>query len=210
MVDIESLKQYKSIKIIGHKHADFDSMASGYLLEHIFLNLGLNAEFVLQDGDVDQFFKEKWIGRHKTWRKREADVLFLVDHTASYDLPVVGCFDHHPQLAPISQNYINEPKTSCAKVIYDWAESVGFDVPRSLTTLVVYACYMDSLSFKSTKARKEDLEWCREKIREYEMSEEEIVSFGYGLTPRTETAPTISIMVSKSFLSIHKPSNHLM
>ena len=128
MIDIESLRKYKSIKIIGHKHADFDSMASGYLLEHIFVNLGINAEFVLQDGEVDNFFKEKWIGRHKTWKSRENDVLFLVDHTASYDFPVVGCFDHHPELVHIEQNYVNEPKTSCAKVIYDWTESIGFEI----------------------------------------------------------------------------------
>jgi nanoRNase/pAp phosphatase (c-di-AMP/oligoRNAs hydrolase) len=144
MIDIESLKTYKSIKIIGHPHADFDSMASGYLLEHIFVNLGINAEFVLQDGKADCFFKQKWIGRHKIWHRREEDVLFLVDHTAEYDLPVVGCFDHHPELIHIDQNYVNEPKTSCAKVIFDWAESVGFEVPRSLTTLVVYACYMSN------------------------------------------------------------------
>lgn len=186
MIDIESLRQYKSIKIIGHPHSDFDSMASGYLLEHIFIHLGINAEFVLQDGEVDEFFKEKWIGRHKTWKKREDDVLFLVDHTASYDLPVIGCFDHHPELVHIKQNYINEPKTSCAKVIYDWAESVGFKVPRSLVTLVIYSCYMDSLSFKSTKARPEDLAWCREKMREYDMNEQEVASFGYGLTPKKE------------------------
>lgn len=186
MIDIESLKTYKSIKIIGHEHADFDSMVSGYLLEYIFINLGINAEFVLHDGEVDVFFKEKWIGKHKTWKKRDDDVLFLVDHTASYDLPVVGCFDHHPELAPINQNYINEPKTSCAKVIYDWAESVGFEVPRSFITLIVYACYMDSLSFKSTKARHEDLEWCREQIEQYGMDETEVINFGYGITPQTE------------------------
>jgi PncC family amidohydrolase len=106
-----------------------------------------------------------------------------VDHTNSYDLPVVGCFDHHPEIVHIEHNYINEPKTSCAKVIYDWADSIGFEVPRSLTTLVVYACYMDSLSFKSTKARQEDLEWCNKQMEKYDMNKQEIEKFGYGLTP---------------------------
>lgn len=186
MIDIESLKKYKSIKIIGHPHADFDSMASGYILQQIFVHFGIKAEFVLQDGEVDPFFKEKWIGKHKTWRKREGDVLFLVDHTASYNFPVVGCFDHHPELVHIEQNYINEPKTSCAKVIYDWAESIGFEMPRSLITLVVYACYMDSLSFKSTKALSEDHEWCLQQIEKYGMDEQETVKFGFGLTPKTD------------------------
>lgn len=185
MIDIKSLTLYKSIKIIGHRHADFDSMASGYLLEHIFLNLGINAHFVLQDDEEDIFFKEKFIGRKRVWHKRSDDVLFLVDHTASYDLPVVGCFDHHPEMVHIEQNYINEPKTSCAKVIYDWATSIGFEVPRSFETLVVYACYMDSLSFKSTKARAEDLQWCKTIIEKYDMDENEIINFGYGLTPKT-------------------------
>lgn len=186
MIDLKSLAQYKNIKIIGHKHADFDSMTSGYLLEHIFINLGINAQFVLQDDEEDIFFKEKFIGRKRVWRKSSDDVLFLVDHTDNYDLPVIGCFDHHPEMVHISKNYINEPKTSCAKVIYDWAKSIGFEIPRSFETLVVYACYMDSLSFKSTKARSEDLEWCKTIIEKYDMDENKIINFGYGLTPNVD------------------------
>lgn len=187
MIDITSLAKYDMIKIIGHKHADFDSMVSGYLLEHIFINLGINAQFVLQDDEEDIFFKEKFIGRKRVWRKKDDDVLFLVDHTDKYDLPVVGCFDHHPAMVHIEQNYINEPKTSCAKVIYDWARSIGFAVPRSFEILVVYACYMDSLSFKSTKARAEDLKWCQAIMKKYDMDENEMVNFGYGLTPHSDS-----------------------
>jgi PncC family amidohydrolase len=44
---------------------------------------------------------------------------------------------------------------------------------------------MDSLSFKSTKARTEDLVWCIEKMREYGMDENEVEKFGYGLTQKT-------------------------
>lgn len=186
MINIDELRSYSNIKIIGHQHADFDSMVSGYFLENIFLNLGIKAQFVLQDNEEDIFFKEKFIGRKRTWRKRDDDVLFLVDHTAEYDLPVVGCFDHHPQIAHIEKNYINEPKTSCAKVIYDWAQSIGYTVPNGYEVLTVYACYMDSLSFKSTKARKEDLAWCKEMMKKHNMDEQEVKTFGYGLTPKSE------------------------
>lgn len=186
MINIDELRRYPNIKIIGHKHADFDSMVSGYFLENIFLNLGINAQFVLQDNEEDVFFKEKFIGRKRTWRKRDDDVLFLVDHTAEYDLPVVGCIDHHPEIVHIEKNYINEPKTSCAKVIYDWAQSIGYLVPNGYEVLTVYACYMDSLSFKSTKARQEDLEWCKTIMKKHNMDENEVVTFGYGLTPKLE------------------------
>lgn len=186
MINIDELRSYSNIKIIGHRHADFDSMVSGYFLENIFLNLGIKAQFVLQDNEEDIFFKEKFVGRKRNWRKRDDDVLFLVDHTAEYDLPVVGCFDHHPEITHIEKNYINEPKTSCAKVIYDWAQSIGYTVPNGYEVLTVYACYMDSLSFKSTKARPEDLEWCKEMIRKHKMDENEVVNFGYGLTPKTD------------------------
>ena len=186
MINIDELRSYSNIKIIGHRHVDFDSMVSGYLLENIFLNLGIKAQFVLQDKEEDIFFKEKFIGRKRTWRKRDDDVLFLVDHTAKYDIPVVGCFDHHPEIVHIEKNYINEPKTSCAKVIYDWAQSIGYTVPNGYEVLTVYACYMDSLSFKSTKARPEDLEWCKEMMRKHNMDENEVVNFGYGLTPKTK------------------------
>lgn len=186
MIDVDSLRKYKLIKIVGHKHADFDSIVSGYLLEYVFHELGVNGIFVLQDEKEDPFFKEKFVGKLRINKAKKDDVLFLVDHTDYYEQKVVGCFDHHPTIVDVEQNYVNKPKTSCAKLIYEWAEEMGVDVPRSLTELVVYACYMDSLSFKSTKALPEDREWCKDKIKKYGMDEEEVIQFGYGLTPKSK------------------------
>ena len=178
MINIESLKYKGLIKIVGHPNVDFDCMVSGYLLKYIFTQLGIVSKFVLQDMNVDPFFEkvahEIKFDYELCFNLKEEDTLFLVDHTANYKQRVVGCFDHHPELIKIDINYINKPKTSCAKLIYDWAQEIGIIIPKELTILTVYACYVDSLSFKSTKAVQEDKIWCIEKIKEYNMDEIEV------------------------------------
>ena len=131
MINIESLKHKGLIKIIGHPNADFDCMVSGYLLKHIFTQLGIVSKFVLPDMNVDPFFEkvahEMKFEYELCFNLRKEDTLFLVDHTANYEQKVIGCFDHHPELVKINMNYINKPKTSCAKLIYEWAEEVSVD-----------------------------------------------------------------------------------
>lgn len=191
MINIESLKHKGLIKIVGHPNADFDCMVSGYLLKYIFAQLGIVSKFVLPDMNVDPFFEkvahEMKFEYELCFNLRKEDTLFLVDHTSNYEQKVIGCFDHHPELVKIDMNYINKPKTSCAKLIYEWAEEIGITIPKDLTILTIYACYMDSLSFRSTKALKEDKIWCLEKIKEYSLDEKAIEKWGFGLTPRHQS-----------------------
>lgn len=186
-IDIKKLKGYPVIKIIGHKHADFDSITSGCLLEYIFNKLGIKSEFVLQDGIMDTFFKEiaNKIGFDCDFPSKleKNDILFLVDHTAKYKQQVVGCIDHHPTIVDIKDNYIvNKNKTSCAKLIYEWGEQLGIEIPEKLTILTIYSCYMDSCSFKSTKVQDSDRIWCESMIEKFKINKKDIEHFGYGIT----------------------------
>lgn len=192
MIDLNNIRNYSGrIAIIPHGAADFDAMVSGILLQDIFTQLGISSRFVLQDGKEDEFFVDKAAQMNFRYavspdRVREDDVLFLVDHTGAYKNPLIGCFDHHPEVAPVPCNYVNKAQTCCAKIIHDWAESLeGVIIPQKLMQLIVYACYMDSLSFKSDKALPEDRVWCQAQMKELGMDEQEAVLFGYGLTSLT-------------------------
>ena len=190
MIDLNILKnQKKEIAILGHKSADFDSIVSGYLLQYILSALNIPARFVLQDRFADPLFIEiaNKLGFAYQWsyELNDDDVIFLVDHTDAYPQTVIGCFDHHPAVVPVETNYVNQPKTSCAKLIYDWAEELCLAIPDALTLLTVYACYLDSLSFKSTKALPEDKLWCQKQIQKFGLNEKELVRYGYGITDRS-------------------------
>lgn len=190
-MNIEDIRVHSGkIAIVGHGCADFDAMTSGYLLEYVLKQLGIEAQYVLADGIEDEFFPDKAVevGFHYQTVPAipEDAVLFLVDHTAAYPNEVIACFDHHPTIVDIPHNYVNKPQTCCAKIIYDWAMDLSVQVPESLVKLVVYACHMDSLSFKSTKALPEDRAWCREVMSHYGMNEQEVVTFGYGVTNRNQ------------------------
>lgn len=186
-INVEELRKTSRIAIVGHKNADFDCMVSGILLKYIFDELRIPCEFVIQDGWEDPYFKKKVEEvRYPYWYRtglKKTDRLFLVDHTADYEQEVIGCFDHHPKQANVPKNYVNkEDKTACAKIIYEWGLEQGVKIPSELVILTVYACYMDSLSFKSTKANPDDHEWCKTKILAHHLDEEEVIDFGYGLT----------------------------
>jgi PncC family amidohydrolase len=187
MININILKN-KKIKILCHKIADFDSMVSGYLLEYILKELKLDADFVLQDNYVDPYFEDiaKKVGfkYELKYGINNNDYLFLVDHTDSYNNEIIGCFDHHPTISDIKTNYVNISKTCCAKIIYDWAQTIGISIPDELTILTIYACYIDSISFKSTKAVLDDKQWCLLQLKKYNIDENEITIWGYALTPK--------------------------
>lgn len=189
-INLDSIRNHERLAIVGHGHADFDAMTSGYLLEHVLRELDIPAVFVLQDGLEDEFFPAKAaeVGfKYEPVCGIPVDApLFLVDHTGAYANEVIACFDHHPTIVDVLQNYVNQPQTCCAKIIYDWAISLGVEIPDTLTKLVIYACHMDSLSFKSTKALPEDRVWCREAMARFNMDEQEVINFGYGVTNRNQ------------------------
>lgn len=203
MIDLTILRENAPITVVGHPVADFDCYASGFLMEYVLTALGIEAHFATSDGSVDEYFEKK--ARELKFQKkalreiRSGDTLFLVDHTAEYPNKVVGCFDHHPPLCEITVNYVRDHSTCCAIMIYRWAESLGVDIPQKLTALTVYANYMDSLSFKSSKGRAEDRAWCEEKIKELGMDEAEVVDFGYGLTDTSLPFETFLLTGLKSY-----------
>ena len=185
----DGLKNYKKIKIIGHNLRDFDSMMSGVLLEFVLKKLGVNAQYRLIEDFKDEFFTKVRgklgfdadfpIGIEKD------DVLFLVDHTCDYDNKIVGCFDHHPKVSRNWDNYLNIPRSACAKVIYDYAVGLGIDIPKNYLIGVILACYCDTMSFITTKALPADKKWCEETLIKLGLDSREFEKRGYGITDKS-------------------------
>ncbi len=185
ILNLDFLKSFPEITIIGHANADFDAILSGLLLEYGFNQMGISSKFRLQDNLEDAEFKKvsKMYNFKKELKKIEnlSEPVFLVDFTGKYN-NVVGCFDHHPPVCEIKHNYVYEDSSACAKLIYDYLEENHVEIPKIYQVLTVYACYLDTVSFSSTKARMKDKVWCQEKIKELGLNEKEIERLGYGIT----------------------------
>lgn len=184
MINILDLKD-KKIKIIGHGNADFDCMTSGYMLEYILKKLGITAEYIIPDNKVDLYFNEiahKYGFDYTVKTDIKNEPIFLVDHTGKYQNEVVGCFDHHPEVVKINNNYENYECSSCAKIIYDWAISLKVSIPKEFEILTAYACYMDTVSFSTTKGREEDKIWAETILSKYGININDVVHYCYCLT----------------------------
>lgn len=191
-MDLNFLKQFPKIDIAGHAKADFDSRLSCHLMKYILDRHGIDAEVVLPDGIEDSYFeakaKEFGFKYQDLTNFRDDSVLILVDHVAVYPKRIIACFDHHPDAIPEVMTsidyYLNTDKTCCGLLIYELFEKMGETFPDVLTKLTVYGCYIDSLSFKNSKALPEDHEWCKKQIQKFGFNESKIIRFGYGLTDR--------------------------
>lgn len=171
MLDYNYLKKYEPITILGHKNADVDSLASCYLLKKLLSFHNIKSEILIEDNIIDPLYDfEKYKFDYKTTISND-DVLFLVDHLNEYQNKVVGCIDHHPSILSLDKNYIYKSQTSCAKIIADEMIKCEMNLSCDDIYLIVYSQYMDSLSFKSSKALQSDKLWCKEQIQKYNFDE---------------------------------------
>lgn len=191
-MNLNFLKQFPKIDIVGHRNADFDSRLSCHLMKYILARHGIDAEVVLPDGIEDFYFeakaKEFGFKYQDLTNFRDDSVLILVDHVAVYPKRIIACFDHHPdaipEVMPSIDYYLNTDKTCCGLLIYELFEKMGETFPDVLTKLTIFGCYIDSLSFKSSKALPEDHCWCKKQIQKFGLDESKVIYFGYGLTDR--------------------------
>ena len=191
MIDkLKKLAGGKRIKIVGHKNPDFDSVASGILLEHFLRSIDVDAHFVCEElSDSHAIEALKYAGvdiGSYCERVEHDDLLFLVDHHATeYKNEVIGCIDHHPTEAEICfPMYINAPSSSCALLIFRLAEKWGAVFARSDVRLALMSIYMDTRSCKSTKFVSSDTEWIKETAKKYSFADEleAFEQFGYCMT----------------------------
>ena len=197
---LKELTVKKGIKIVGHKNPDFDSVASGILLEHFLCSNDIDAHFVCEGlSDSHAVAALQYAGVDicsYCGRIERDDVLFLVDHHATeYNNDVVGCIDHHPTKADICfPIYLNRPSSSCALSIFRLAEKEGMIFSRDDVRLALMSVYMDTRSCKSTKFISSDLDWIKETSEKYSFSDEleTFECMGYCMTDMSAPVEKIS------------------
>ena len=154
---LKELAKGKRLKIVGHKNPDFDSIASGIILERFLCSNEIDARFVCESvSDTHAITALKYAGVDLSsyhGKIEDGDLLFLVDHhSTEYENFVVGCIDHHPTEFKINfPIYVNHPSSSCALSVLRLAEKEGMIFDKNDVRLALMSVYMDTRSCKSTK-----------------------------------------------------------
>lgn len=129
-MNIEYLKQYPKILVIGHLTPDTDTITSSYILSKIFNSFGINSDYaVIENQILDEKTKKELndVMNYSPFILNEKDIknyhYFLVDHndvsqSIKDETLVVGIIDHHPTSNNIPNSIIKE-YCSTTLLIYD-------------------------------------------------------------------------------------------
>lgn len=187
-MDLLKLKN-KKIIILGHRNTDIDSIVSGTLLSLLMDYLGIHNEFIILDKNIDSFAMQlasKYgIPINKKRKVLKNKNLFLVDHIESYKgNNIVGIIDHHPKnIEEIREELIIDVKSSsCSKLVYDLMVEYEYPIFEKIIKWVVLSMYVDTCSFKSTKALKKDIAWSELMINRYNFNKQELYEEGLCVT----------------------------
>lgn len=182
----------KKIYIVGHENADFDTMASCVLVAKMIEKTNdYQPILCTRDNFIDSDFVDA-INKispdnNYEWIELPSDPnikIIQVDHYKP-DHRTVAVFDHHSDInIHIKKNqivaYINPNATSCAIWIRKFIQKET--ITKEIDLLTILSCYIDSLSFQSTKANKDDYQICQDLIKKYKLNESQIRTWGYGYT----------------------------
>ncbi len=190
--------------ITGHDSPDADSIISSVMMKKLLQKSGISSHIkfgTYPDNVTERDMKKLGILDGITFDGfDEDDVLLLVDHHKSfYTQETFACVDHHttpPE--PCGEVRIVLPASSCGKIVFDMAESVGL-ADGELERLAIYSVYLDTQSCQSPKFHKSDVEWLESGIEKYEIDKEELVRMGYVLVDSNEPIETLAMYGLKKY-----------
>lgn len=128
-MNIEELKIYPLILVIGHNKPDPDSMISSKLMTDILKDYGINANYALLECNLKDLQIDKIVEEcldYKPFIVKTEDIskykYFLVDHndisqSVKISSLVVGGIDHHPN-SKSTENIVFMETCSTAEAIY--------------------------------------------------------------------------------------------
>ena len=160
----------KKVTIIGHDNIDVDSALAGILLSKLLNFLNIENEFkILEEVKEDEayYIVKELIGIDlKKWQGKEEENrnLFLVDHYETiHKGNVLGIIDHHPTKQEKGYDFMYV-KNSCATayMIYEIMQAVNFPITKMEAKMIIVAMMVDTISFRSSKTVKEEVEQVKE------------------------------------------------
>lgn len=181
----------KKVTIIGHDNIDVDAALSGILLSKLLDFLNIENEFqILEEVKEDETYDivKKLIGIDlKKWQGKEEENrnLFLVDHYETiHNGNVLGIIDHHPTKQEKGYDFMYV-KNSCATayMIYEIMQAVNFPITKMEAKMIIVAMMVDTISFRSSKTIKEEVEQAKKLAKEHELDYDYLEKQGLCLTP---------------------------
>lgn len=181
----------KKVTIIGHDNIDVDAALSGILLSKLLDFLNIENEFqILEEVKEDETYDivkgligidlKKWQGKEEENRN-----LFLVDHYETiHKGNVLGIIDHHPTKQEKGYDFMYV-KNSCATayMIYEIMQAVNFPITQMEAKMIIVAMMVDTISFRSSKTIKEEVEQAKKLAKEHELDYDYLEKQGLCLTP---------------------------
>lgn len=114
-MDLENIKKYQPIYVIGHKNPDIDTIVSSKILADILCAKGIVSNYAVIEGEYPDEYNMNMIRECMDYNPvviKQNDIVhhnyFLVDHNdvsqsiGRSDL-VIGCIDHHPDSGNIEK-----------------------------------------------------------------------------------------------------------
>lgn len=181
----------KKVTIVGHDNIDVDAALSGILLSKLLDFLNIENEFqILEEVKEDETYDivkgligidlKKWQGKEEENRN-----LFLVDHYETiHKGNVLGIIDHHPTKQEKGYDFMYV-KNSCATayMIYEIMQAVNFPITQMEAKMIIVAMMVDTISFRSSKTIKEEVEQAKKLAKEHELDYDYLEKQGLCLTP---------------------------
>lgn len=178
----------RRLYVVGHEGADFDSLASAYLVSRWLSRLGMDSVPVLPDtADAPDAIPRKVMLLHgvdtdKWLRATTLDVaggaVILVDcHVSCIEGEVAAVIDHHPTAEPLPATQelcFNMTASSCALAAYRLALADGVAVTDDEEILVVRSVYMDTQSLLSAKFDPADKPLLQGMIKKHLIDEDDL------------------------------------
>jgi inorganic pyrophosphatase/exopolyphosphatase len=166
-MNINTLKKYQPIYVIGHSKPDADTILSSKVLSDIFNDNGIESYYAILENNYDLTGSDKnMINDCLSYnpiiiKNEDKDKVnyFLVDHndpaqSVGYDCNVIGCIDHH-----VDSNKINNKLLfsycSTALSIYNMFKD-DYSFSNEQLNQLYYATLSDSTFYKSSRFENKD------------------------------------------------------
>ncbi len=185
-------KYADGIYVLGHERADFDSLASSYLISRWLCRMGVKAQSVLPDtaGEPDEISLEVmrlhgidpclWLraGELNAAGGAGKAGIFLADcHDSCLLGTVAAIIDHHPTSKPLGvaeELCFNRTASSCALAAARLAAADGVRLTDDEEILTVRSVYMDTQSLLSAKFEASDRVWLEGMIKKHSLDEADL------------------------------------